>query len=299
MNGKIHQILDIPIDKLVPLPNNPFELYERQRLEDLVESIETNGVLVPIIIRPISDSLYEILAGHNRVEASKILGLEVISAIIRDDLSDIEAMFVAIETNLIQRSFSDFSHSERAATIAMHFEGIKDQGRRTDLVEEVEMMLNMGVDKLPTTSGQVGLKLQSRDRTGNEYGLSGRNVSRYLRINNLIPEFKRRLNSGAISFIAAVNLSFLSVEEQELVDEVLTTTRYKLSMAEAEELRHVKKPLTRDIIYNIVEDRTTRTAAPLKLEQNFILRYFEPGQSQEEIKDIITKALDLYFNKKD
>ena len=166
MNGKIRQILDIPIDKLVPLPNNPFELYEGQRLEDLVESIETNGVLVPIIIRPISDSLYEILAGHNRVEASKILELEAIPAIVRDDLSDIEAMFVAIETNLIQRSFSDFSHSERAATIAMHFEGIKDQGRRTDLVEEVEMMLNMGVDKLPTTSGQVGLKLQSRDRTG-------------------------------------------------------------------------------------------------------------------------------------
>ena len=141
-NNTIYPISELTINSLVPLLNNPFELYEGQRLDDLVESIQTNGVLVPIIVRPVNDNSYEILAGHNRVEASKILEYETIPAIVRDDLSDIDAMFVAIETNLIQRSFSDFSHSERAATIAIHYDGIKDQGRRTDLVKDVELMLN-------------------------------------------------------------------------------------------------------------------------------------------------------------
>ena len=293
----LHPVIALPIEKLVPLPNNPFDLYEGQRLEDLIESIQVNTVLVPIIVRTTDGDLYEILAGHNRVEASKKLGLQTVPAIIRDDLTDVEAMFVAIETNLIQRSFSDFSHSERAATIAMHYDGIKDQGRRTDLVDEVERMLNPGSDEQVATSGPVDQKLYSREKTGKEYGLSSKNVARYLRINKLIPEHKKRLNSGAISLRAAVSLSYLPVEEQELVDEVLRSTRYKLSMEEAEELRKAKELLTRDVVYNIIEDKTTKAAAPIKLEQDFILRYFKPEQSKEEIEDIIAKALEAYFGR--
>ena len=158
-------------------------------------------------------------------------------------------------------------------------------------------MLSTGVDKLPATSGQVGRKLESRDRIGSDFGLSGRNVTRYLRINRLIPEHKRRLNSGAISFLAAVSLSYLNTEEQELVDEVLKATRYKLSMDEADKLRHADRPLTRDVVYRIVEDSSARAAAPFKLEQSFMARYFKPSQSRDEIEDIIAKALDMYFGR--
>ena len=92
----LYPVIALPVESLIPLPTNPFDLYEGQRLEDLVESVQTNGVLVPIIVRPTGGDLYEILAGHNRVEASKILGLETVPAIVRDDLTDAEAMFVAI-----------------------------------------------------------------------------------------------------------------------------------------------------------------------------------------------------------
>ena len=292
-----YQITELPINKLIPLPNNPFELYEGQRLEDLVESIQSNGVLVPIIVCPVNNGLYEILAGHNRVEALKIIGSATVPAIIRDGLTDIEAMFIAIETNLIQRSFSDFSFSERAATIAMHYDGIKDQGRRTDLVEEVEMMLSTGNAVQSATSGQVGQKLGARVKAGKEYGLSGTNVARYLRINNLIPEFKKRLNTGAISFIAAVNLSYLSIEEQGLVYEVLASSRHKLSISESEELRKVKKPLTRDDVYQIVEDETAREAAPYKISKSIITQYFKSEQKRDEIEEIISKALEMYYGK--
>jgi ParB family chromosome partitioning protein len=293
----VHPVIALQIDKLVPLPDNPFELYEGQRLEDLVESIEANGVLVPIIVRPIDDGLYEILAGHNRVEASKNLDLDTVPAIVREGLADVEAMFIAIETNIIQRSFSDFSFSERAATIAVHYYGIKDQGRRTDLIEEVEDMLRTDTDRASATSVSVMQKLGGRSRVGKAYGLSSFSVAQYLRIHKLIPEHKRRLNSGAISIRSAVSLSYLSEEEQELVDEVLTTTRNKLSMAEAEELRKARKPLTREFVYSTVEDKTTRSAAPFKLEQSFISRYFTPEQNREEIEHIIAKALDMYFGK--
>ena len=297
---EIRPIIAVPIEKLVPLSKNPFDLYEGQRLEDLIESIQANGVLVPIIVRPADDAdegLYEILAGHNRVEASKILELETVPAIIRDDLTDIEAMFVAIETNLIQRSFSDFSHSERAATIAIHYDGIKSQGRRTDLINEVELMLGVRVDEQPATSVAVLQKLDNRNRVGKDFGLSSFSVAQYLRIHKLLPEHKRRLNSGAISLRAAVCLSHLSPEEQKLVDEVLTTTRYRLSMAEAEELRKARRPLTREVVYKIVDDSTARAVAPFKLDRDFIEQYFKPNQSRDEIKTTIAKALDMYFGR--
>ena len=292
--NEIYPVVALQIESLVPLSTNPFDLYEGQRLEDLVESVQANGVLVPIIVRPAGNGLYEILAGHNRVEASKILGLETVPAIVRDDLSDTEAMFVTIETNLIQRSFSDFSHSERAATITIHYEGIKDNGRRNELVKEVESMLNVDadVDGVP-----VGHRPKSRERTAREYGLSSTNVARYLRIHKLLPAHKRRLNSGVISIRAAVSLSHLSEEEQELVDEVLTTTGYRLSMSEAEELRVVPRPLTHEVIYQIVEDSSTRAAAPFKLDWSFIERYFKPEQSRDEIENTIAKALDMYFGR--
>ena len=92
-------------------------------------------------------------------------------------------------------------------------------------------------------------------------------------------------------------MSYLSEDEQMLVDEVLTTTRYRLSMSEAEELRAAKRPLTRDVVYQIIEDSTTRAVAPFKLERGFIERYFNPAQSRDEIENIIAKALDMYFGR--
>jgi len=111
----------LAIDKLTPYDKNPFHLYEGERLEDMVESVRENGILVPIIVRRHSlEGKFEILSGHNRVEAAKAVGIEDLNAVIHENLSDDEAMFIVTESNLIQRSFADLRHSERAAALTSH-----------------------------------------------------------------------------------------------------------------------------------------------------------------------------------
>ena len=317
-------IVEIPVESLVAFPVNPFGLYIGQRLDDLVESIEANGVLVPIIVRPLEEdaggeetdsgqATYEILSGHNRVEAAKVLSLETVPAVVRDDLTDEEALLVVVETNLLQRSLADLSHSERAMTLSIHYDAIKSQGRRTDLIKEVEELLKddiEGFEGLPEdksagqsdggTSAPVARKLESRERIGLDFGLSKDTVSRYLRVNRLMKPFQDRLDSSALSLRAAVSLSYLSQEDQELVYEVLSEQHDRLSLAEADLLRKEKNPLTREAVLRIVEDPRHKAAqAPLsfKLESEFLSRYFKPEQSPTEISEIIAKALDLYFGR--
>jgi ParB family chromosome partitioning protein len=293
----IKPVVEMPIESLVPHSANPFGLYTGQRLDDLVESVEANGVLVPVIARPIADGKYEVLSGHNRVEALRILGRKTVPVLMRDGLDDEEALLIVIETNLIQRSFSDFTPSERAATIAIHHEATKNQGRRTDLIKEVEELFDNYMAEQPPTSSPVAKKLHSAKQVGKEHGLSKDTVARYLRINKLIQPHKKRLDSGAMSIRAAVELSFLSQEEQELVDEVLVSGRYRLSMEEAGVLREVPKPLRLEAIRQTVQDkkRTARTVSSILLQSEFLSRYFKKEQTRTEIEQIIAEALDKYF----
>ena len=138
------QITNISIDKLRPFSRHTFKLYEGQRFTDMVGSVKANGIFIPIIVQPIEfeDGFYEILSGHNRTEAAKAAGFTEIPAVIRKHLTRDEAMLIVTESNLIQRSFANLSHSERAAAMSMHHEAIKSQGKRTDLINEIENLLN-------------------------------------------------------------------------------------------------------------------------------------------------------------
>ena len=142
-------VTNIEISKLTPYHGHVFQMYEGERLDDMVASIESNGVLVPIIIReslnsnPTSTDLldsYEILAGHNRVNAAKLAGLNEVPAIILGNISDEEAQAYVVETNLMQRSFSDMLHSEKAAAIALHHSKMFSQGKRNDILEQLRKL---------------------------------------------------------------------------------------------------------------------------------------------------------------
>ena len=189
-------VYNLPLNKLVLFKNHPFKLYTGQQFDDMVESIKANGVLVPIIVRPIDDFTYEILSGHNRVAGAKEAGLERIPAIVREGLSDEETLLIVTETNLLQRSFADLSHSERAVTLAMHHEAIKKQGRRTDLIQEIENMVNASNINALETSYPLGTKFDGKQVVGDKYELSREGVARYLRINKLILPHKDRLDKG-------------------------------------------------------------------------------------------------------
>ena len=294
---------NLALDKLVPFKNHPFKLYTGQRFDDMVESIKANGVLIPIIVRPLDDGNYEILSGHNRVAGAKEAGHETIPVIIREGLTDEEALLIVTETNLIQRSFADLTHSERAVTLAMHHEAIKKQGRRTDLIQEIENMVKASNINASETSGALRHKSDSREEIGSQYGLSSRVVAYYLRVNKLIVPHKERLDKGEIAVRSAVTLSYLSDEEQRIVDDILDSSHYKLDMKKADALRLVseKKPLEHEDVEQILagtkKPKSSRPAA-FKLKSQIVSRYFRPEQKSDEIEATIVEALVLYFAQK-
>lgn len=186
----------LPIDSIRTFHDHPFRLYEGAWLNEMVESIKECGVLNPVIVRKAGKS-YEMLSGHNRQNAARIAGLTEIPAIVKEGLSDEEAYVYVIETNLIQRSFADLLPSERAAVLEARYNKVCCQGKRNDIIRELQVMSGETPEE---TCGHNGHKLKSRDALAEEYGYSSRNVARYLRINNLIGPIKDLLNTNRIAF---------------------------------------------------------------------------------------------------
>lgn len=304
----LHEVKNIQINKLVPFKNHPFKLYEGKRFDDMCESIKENGVLVPIIVRLLEDDsdIYEILSGHNRMKAAKAIGLEFIPAIIRDGLTDEEAMLIVTETNLIQRSFSDLSHSERAITLSSHHEAIKSQGKRTDRIKEIENLLknhlNISENGDNQTFSQVGKKLNNVVKLGEDYGLSKNSIARYLRINKLIDALKIRLDNGEFGIVPAVEISYLSKEEQTTLNNILDENKYKVDIKKAEMLRDFSKnkKLTSDktekiLSENLSKKQKSKSPASFKIKYNLYIKYFKENMKQDEVESIIDKALEKYF----
>ena len=208
----------IPFNQMDDYPNHPFHLYEGERESDMEESIRANGILQALILRAMDNRRYQILSGHNRKYAGLKAGLTEGPAIIKLGLTDNEAWVYVIETNLMQRSFADMAHSEKAAVIAMQHSKLFSQGKRNDILEELRMLENPHEYRFGETCAQLGHKLKSREVVAKEYSLSRNTVARYLRINQLIPSLKTRLDNGEFAFIPAVTLSFLKETEQQLLD---------------------------------------------------------------------------------
>ena len=184
----------LSIKKIRPFHDHPFHLYEGERLEDMVASVREHGILNPVIVQEI-DGGYEMLSGHNRMNAAKLVGLKEIPAIVKTDLSEEEAYVYVIETNLMQRSFSDLLISEKAAVLKARYEKESCQGRRNDIIEEIARMEGK---ELPATCGHGDQRLNTRDMIGKEYELSGSSVGRLLKLNDLIKPFKDMVDRGAL-----------------------------------------------------------------------------------------------------
>ena len=296
-------VLNLSLDKLVPFEKHPFKLYEGKRLNDMIESVRENGVIIPIIVKPKDGTYYEILSGHNRVNAARAAGNETIPALARDGLSDEEAMLIVTETNLLQRSFADLTHSERAVALTMHHESIKKQGRRTDLIMDIENMLNAASITNQDTSGTLRQKSGSRERMASQYDLSSRTIAYYLRLNKLIEPHKDRLDQGMLALRTAVTLSYLTEHDQRIIDEVLESSPYRVSMKTAESLRTFAEdsPLDHENVEIIISGEGKPKAteqAGFTLKPRIISRFFKPTQNKKEIEAIVIKALENYFSGK-
>ena len=289
----------VELKSLIPFKNNPFKPYEGERLDDMISSIKRNGVLVPIIVRKI-DSALEILSGHNRVTASKQAGNKTIPAILLENISNHDAMAYLVETNLIQRSFTDMSHSEKATVITLHHSKLFSQGKRNDILRQLELLKNPCETSVNATYEQVAHKLQSRDKIAIEYGLSKDTVARYLRVGKLITPLMTLLDNGHIAFIPAVKISFLTEHEQSQLAKCIESHGHTVDMRKADTLRTFssKSRLDYDAIKRILSGSITgkpiRTPI-VKVRKEIYARYFKPTQSAKEVQDTVEKALEMYF----
>ncbi len=289
----------LKIKELVAFENHPFKLYTGERLNEMVESIRQFGVIVPIVVRK-KKLRYEILSGHNRVEACRILEVKDIPVIIKEGLTEEEALLIVTETNLNQRSFSDLLHSERATVIAVRHEAMKKQGIRSDLLVTIEKLSKLPNDALELTSCLLGKKLDAREKIVKEFSISPRNISRYLRIAKLSDAFKELVDEGQIAFYAGVDLSYIGKEGLDIIHAIITEDHYKIDMKKATALRYADKrePLTFKVANEIIKadkrDRDKKDKVP-KYWNGVYDKYFKKDQKEEEVKMIIDQALAMYF----
>lgn len=286
----VNGIVSIPVEEIHPFHDHPFRLYEGERLEDMVQSIKEHGVLNSVIVRKAARG-YEMLAGHNRTNAAKIAGLTEIPAIVKTDLSDEDAYVYVIETNLLQRSFAELLPSEKAAVLVARYEKISSQGKRNDIRQEIEALEK-------TCGHDVHKSQKSRDRLGEEYGMTGRNIARYMRLDRLILEFKDAVDKGTMAMVAAVDLSYLNVKMQKLIQQVAEAEGKKLKPKQAVELRKMGKDITKEAVEDVLvgKEQKKLQSVSVKLPLELYERYF--GQMDAgTVQEIMEKALEGYFGK--
>lgn len=201
----------------------------------MVESIKEYGILNSVIVRKL-DKGYEMLSGHNRANAAKLAGLGGVPAIVKSNLSDAEAYVYVIEANLIQRSFNDLMPSEKAAVMAAHYDKVYCQGKGNDIIWELKILNGEEPDD---TCCHNGNKLKSLDMIAYEYeyGFSSRNAARYLRLNYLIQPFKNLMDEKKIALLAAVDVSYLPENEQQMLWYIVESQGLKIKPLFAEKLR--------------------------------------------------------------
>ena len=290
-----HEVRQLPLEKVFHFKNHPFELYDDKRLADLAASIETNGVLTPIIVRPTNqEDKYEILSGHNRVEASKIAGKADIPAVVRDDLKDDNerAMLVVTLTNLQQRGFGELTHSQRAKVIKLTHDSLKRQGQRNDLIDEAAALM----DGKGLLSANLK-RLPPRAAVAEQFGLTPNNIGYYLRLDKLIKRLIERLDSGEFELTVAEKLTYLSSDEQKLLESAIKKTGAKITIGKAKGLVNAAKkpPLTAEAVNDILLYRQVRKSNH-RLSLDLMDSYFK-GKEPNEVDDIVTKALEAYFQK--
>ena len=283
----------ISVENIVPFHNHPFRLYEGKRLDDMVESMREHGILIPVIVQKVADG-YEMLSGHNRWNAAKIAGITEVPAIIKENLTEREAYVYVIETNMLQRSFDDLLPSEKAAVLAERYEKVMCQGRRNDILEEIALL--NGVDA-PETCGHDVHKSKSRDSIGEDYGMTGRNIARYMRLNQTTDQIKEMVDEGTMAMVTAVELSYLSEEEQKQVCTVLNEHGGKIKNAQATELHKEAGSLTADKVKSIlVGEVKEKPVSDAKLFAQIKKKYFK-GKSTDEIMGVLEQALTTWFAK--
>ncbi len=267
------RIEKIPISRMVPFKDHPFKVQEGEELDRLMESIEKSGVLVPVLVRPAADGNYEMISGHRRMAACKALGITELPAVVRN-LSDEEAVIAMVDANL-QRDH--ILPSEKAFAYKMKMDAMKRQGQRTDL-----------------TSCQVGTKFRADwDMAANTED-SARQIQRFIRLTNLIPELLDLVDQGTIALNTAVGLSYLKPYEQRWVQEAIEYEGCTPSLSQACRLKNASKTgsLDQDDIFLMMQEEKPNQRCMVKIPREELSRFFPSHYTEEQIKQTILRTLE-------
>lgn len=303
------RLMQLPLHILDPWEDvtgetQPFQPYTPSMLADLADNIRRNGIIQPITVRPRSNNRFQIIAGHNRVAAAKIVGLSTVPALVQE-LDDDQAAILMIDSNLKTRPH--ILPSERARAYKLRMEKLSHQGKRTDLTS-VPVGQKLTAEPNPT-SVPVGQKLTSRDIVAQEIGIGKTQIQRYLRLNDLHPHLLKMVDNGsldkeqqdknipAMALRAGVELSYIPLEQQELLLQVMLEYGCKApSMAQAGQLRSLSAtlPLDEEAIRSVMVKTKSPKIEVLKLPAGRLSSLFPPNTLPEQMEAEIYAALLAY-----
>ena len=281
-DNQLERVQKIPLRSLVPFKNHPFKVVDDEAMLRTTESIAQFGVLTPLIARPREDGTFEIISGHRRAHAAEAAGLTEVPVIVRD-MDDDAATMLMVDSNLQRENILP---SERAFAFKMKLEAIGRQGERTDL-----------------TCGQVGHKspgIKTREILADQTGDSARNVQRFIRLTNLIPELLDLVDQKKISFNPAVELSYLKPEEQLHVIEAMDFTQAAPSLSQAQRLKKLSQEgrCTLDAMQDILGEVKKGDLERVAFKSEQLRKYFPKSYSPKQMSDIIIKLLEQWHRKR-
>ena len=272
--AKRETVIMLSPSEISDFPNHPFKVRMDESMTEMVESVKQYGVLLPALVRPKADGGYEMVSGHRRKRASEIAGCEM-PCIVRE-LTDDEATIIMVDSNLQRETILP---SEKAFAYKMKLDAMKRQGQRNDL-----------------TLSPLATKLDTASELGKKSGDSRDQVFRFIRLTNLVPELLDMVDEGKVATRPAVELSYLSEEEQRSLVETIECEDCTPSHVQAIKMRNFSKEgkLNDDVILSIMQEEKPNQKEKLKIPTERISKYFTPGTPVQKIEDTIIKALELY-----
>ena len=269
------QVQQIPIDALHPFTNHPFKVLDDEAMTRTVESIAQYGVLAPLIARPRPESGYEIISGHRRQHAAELAGLETLPVIVRE-MTDDAAVILMVDSNLQREHILP---SERAFAYKMKLEALKNQGDRSDL-----------------TSCQVGTKFRADESLAEDTGESARNVQRFIRLTNLIPELLDLVDEKKISFNPAVELSYLDEAQQRDFLQAMDETQNAPSLSQAQRMKKLaqEEKFTYEAAFAIMGEAKKDELDKVVIKNDTLKKYFPRSYTPRQMEDVIIKLLEQW-----
>ena len=268
-------ISQLPPDKLTPFAKHPYQVREDAAMDELVESVRTYGILSPLLARPKGEG-YELVSGHRRRLAAQKLGLSTVPVLVRE-MTDDEAVILMVDSNLQRENLLP---SEKAFAYRMKLEAMKHQGK--------------------ATSRQVVGKLESADEVGQVNGESGRTIQRYIRLTNLVPPLLQMVDDGRIAFSPAVELSYLTRDEQAELWDLIGREDATPSLSQALRMKQLSREakLTPEVLYAILTEEKPNQKEQIRIKTESLRKYFPRNYSAQQMEREIIKLLEARYRAK-